>query len=237
MSKILSGPSRCCTSTKKVCPTAEASVRIGAAPVSHSLTPCTKVPYAVFTATTKESKFPTHTGLFGGYSQTVVPAICVVETNAIDHMREGKVALPDSDYDLVRDKPFGGEIVMEHQARPARIVSQGEIICSSTQAAAAVMAMSLSATPTRSWKTSVQTRYRERPLVVFFASPLTTGRCVSTSRAPSGCAKRSANAAVRSGKPYAEFVKEWSKKCPHEQALKFFGSWPDAKPNRMVVRI
>jgi len=39
------------------------------------------------------------------------------------------------------------------------------------------------------------------------------------------------------GKPYAEFVKEWSKKRPHEQALKFFGSWPDAKPNRLVVRI
>ena len=38
-------------------------------------------------------------------------------------------------------------------------------------------------------------------------------------------------------KPYAEFVAEWSQKRPHPQALKFFGSWPDAKPNREVIRI
>jgi acetone carboxylase alpha subunit len=38
-------------------------------------------------------------------------------------------------------------------------------------------------------------------------------------------------------KPYHAFVAEWSQKRPHPQAVKFFGSWPDAKPNREVIRI
>ena len=39
------------------------------------------------------------------------------------------------------------------------------------------------------------------------------------------------------GKPCHEFVEEWSKKRPHPQALKFYGTWPDAQKNREVIRI
>jgi acetophenone carboxylase len=195
-----------------------------------------KVPYAVFTATTKESKFPTHTGLFGGYSQTVVPAIRVVGTNAVEGMKKGKVDLPGSDYDLVRNKPFGGEIIMEHQARPARIVSEGEIICSSTQGGGGYGDV-LEREPEkvmddiRANSISPDTA-RRIFCVVFDADTLRVDVAATEALRAAERDKRRKRA-----KPYGAFMKEWSKKRPSAQALKFFGSWPDARPNRMVVRI
>jgi acetophenone carboxylase len=195
-----------------------------------------KVPYAIFTATTKESKFPTHTGMFGGYSETVVPAIRVVETDAIAAMKEGTVALPGGDVELVQDKPFGGKIVFEHQARPARVVHRGEIISSSTQggggygdvlerppadvaADVRIGAITL-ATATRVYK------------VVLDPETLTVDEAATLEARTAERKARLARA-----KPYHAFVAEWSQKRPHPQALKFFGSWPDAKPNREVIRI
>jgi acetophenone carboxylase len=195
-----------------------------------------KIPYAIFTATTKESKFPTHTGLFGGYSETVVPAIRVVETDAVSAMKEGNLALPGSDVDLVQANPFGGRIVLEHQARPARVVHRGEIICSSTQGGGGygdvlerppadvaddvrVGAITL-ATAARVYK------------VVLDPQTLTVDEAATTAARTEERRARLARA-----KPYAAFVAEWSQKRPHPQALKFFGTWPDAKPNRQVIRI
>jgi acetophenone carboxylase len=48
-------------------------------------------------------------------------------------------------------------------------------------------------------------------------------------------AERSARRAR--GKPYAEFIREWSKKQPPPQALKYYGTWPDAKKNRELIRV
>ncbi len=38
-------------------------------------------------------------------------------------------------------------------------------------------------------------------------------------------------------KPYEAFEKDWLKKRPSEEALSAFGSWPDGKQTREIVRI
>lgn len=195
-----------------------------------------QVSYAVFTATTKESKFPTHSGLFGGYSETVLPAIRVVDTNAIEAMKGGTIDLPASDYDLVTKNPFGGEIKLEHQARPARVVHEGEVICSSTQGgggygdvlerpAEEVMRDVRHGTI---FAATAERVYR----IVFDHETLKVDDSATTKQRDT-----ERKARLKRGKPYAEFMAEWSKLRPHPQALKFFGSWPDAKPNREVIRI
>lgn len=195
-----------------------------------------QVPYAVFTATTKESKFPTHTGLFGGYSETVVPAIRVVETDAIKAMEGGKIGLPCGDVELVQDNPFGGKIVLEHQARPARVVHRGEIICSSTQGGGGYGDV-LDRTPAevaedvRTGAITAATAARIYKVVLDPQTSVVDEAATEAERA------KERKARLSRGKPYAEFVAEWSQKRPHPQALKFFGTWPDAKPNREVIRI
>jgi acetophenone carboxylase len=39
------------------------------------------------------------------------------------------------------------------------------------------------------------------------------------------------------GKPYAEFEEEWLKKKPSEDWMKYYGTWPDARMVRPIVRI
>lgn len=194
------------------------------------------VDYAVFTATTKESKFPTHTGLFGGYSETVVPAIRVVGIDAISAMRDGTISTPDSDVSLVTANPFGGEIVLEHQARPARVVHKGEIICSSTQGGGGYGDV-LDRTPAevaedvRGGAITTATAARVYKVVLDPESLIVDEAATARGRAGERRER------LARGKPFAEFLAQWEKKRPHPQALKYFGSWPDAKPNRQVIRI
>ena len=39
------------------------------------------------------------------------------------------------------------------------------------------------------------------------------------------------------GKSYDEFEKEWLKRRPPEQAIKYFGSWPEGKQTRKITRV
>jgi len=41
----------------------------------------------------------------------------------------------------------------------------------------------------------------------------------------------------RRAKPYEAFERDWLKKRPPEEALTAFGSWPDGKQTREIVRI
>jgi len=43
-------------------------------------------------------------------------------------------------------------------------------------------------------------------------------------------------ARIKRGKPYDQFEKEWLKKKPPEEALKFYGSWPDAQVVTPIFR-
>ncbi|MDP6086421.1 MAG: hydantoinase B/oxoprolinase family protein [Nitrospinota bacterium] len=195
-----------------------------------------QAPYAVFTATAKESKFPTTCGLFGGYSQTVVPAIRVVDTDVQALFKDGKTPLPDNDHDILERNPFGGEIIREHQTRPARIVKRGEVITSSTQGAGGYgdvlerppekVMEDLRAKALTHWAAEnvYKVAYNRETLKVDIEG---TGRLRKAERE---------NRLAR-GKPCHEFVEEWSKKRPHPQALKFYGTWPDAQKNREVIRI
>jgi acetophenone carboxylase len=194
------------------------------------------VPYAIFTATTKESKFPTHTGLFGGYSETVVPAIRVIGTDAIAAMKEGRIALPGTDVELVQSNPFGGEIVLEHQARPARVVHRGEIICSSTQGGGGYGDVlerppAAVADDVRTGALTAATAGRIYKVVLDPETLEVDPAATDAARAEERRAR------LARAKPFAAFLAEWLELRPHPQALKFFGSWPDAKPNREVVRI
>jgi acetophenone carboxylase len=193
------------------------------------------VPYTVWTSTAKESKFPTHAGLFGGYSETVVPAIRVVDTDVFEVLAEGG-EIPTNDIELLEGNALGGTVIREHQTRPARIVRRGEVICSSTQGGGGYGDV-LEREPARvvddlrkgtitDWvaRNVYHVAYDPELLVVDEAE---TERLRAEERA----------GRLRRGKPWEEFHAEWNPLQPVEKALAYYGSWPDARPNREVIRI
>jgi acetophenone carboxylase len=44
-------------------------------------------------------------------------------------------------------------------------------------------------------------------------------------------------ARLKRGRPWDEFHAGWDRLEPSERALAYYGTWPDARPNRQVIRI
>ena len=83
-------------------------------------------PRLAFTSSQKESLFPAHNGLYGGYSMTVIPGIRVRGADVLELMAAGEARLPTDDYMLASgDSALGGEVIVEHQTRGIRVVAGG----------------------------------------------------------------------------------------------------------------
>jgi acetophenone carboxylase len=44
-------------------------------------------------------------------------------------------------------------------------------------------------------------------------------------------------ARLKRGRAWNEFHAGWNRLAPSERALAYYGTWPDARPNRQVIRI
>ncbi|MHB1836902.1 MAG: hydantoinase B/oxoprolinase family protein, partial [Solirubrobacteraceae bacterium] len=196
-----------------------------------------RTPHLAFTSSQKESRFPAHNGLFGGYSMTVVPGIRVLGADLLELMARGEPDLPTDDYSLAGGgTALGGEIIVEHQTRGIRILREGEVLAASTQGSGgygdvlerepeAVIA-DLRADLVSDWTA------REVFAVVYDPETLLVDEAATARLRDEHRARRLANA-----RPYGEFIEEWDQRQPPEAVLKYFGEWPSARPNRVVVRI
>jgi N-methylhydantoinase B/oxoprolinase/acetone carboxylase alpha subunit len=194
------------------------------------------VPYTVWTSTSKESKIPTHAGLFGGYSETVVPGIRVVDTDVLAKLGSGDDDIPMDDIQLVSNNTLGGTLILEHQTRPATVMHRGELLCASTQGGGgygdalerepeAVMADVSGGIITDQVARDVYcVAYDPEILAV-------DGEATERLRA----AERERRKAR--GKRWDEFHREWNELRPPDDAIKYYGTWPDAQKNREVIRI
>ena len=193
--------------------------------------------HLAFTSSQKESLFPAHNGLFGGYSMTVVPGIRVVGSNLLELMAAGEGDLPTDDYSLAAgNTALGGEVIVEHQTRGIRIVAEGDVLAASTQGSGgygdvlerdpeAVIA-DLRADLISDWTA------REVFAVVYDPETMLVDMEATDLLRGEHRRRRLANA-----RPYSEFIAEWEERRPPEAVLKYFGEWPSGAPNRTVVRI
>jgi N-methylhydantoinase B/oxoprolinase/acetone carboxylase alpha subunit len=196
-----------------------------------------QTPYLAFTSSQKEAKFPAHNGLYGGYSMTVVPGIRVVDTSLLDQMAAGEADLPTDDFALASgETALAGRVIVEHQTRGIRVLKRGEILAASTQGGGgygdvlerdplAVM-QDLRGDAISDWVA------RNVFCVVYDPETLIVDEEATGAARDAQRARR-----LRESRPYGEFAAEWEQRRPPEQALKYFGEWPSARPNREVVRI
>jgi acetophenone carboxylase len=196
-----------------------------------------QVPYLAFTSSQKESKFPAHNGLFGGYSMTVVPGIRVLESSLLEQMAAGEPDLPVDDYTLASGSTaLRGEVIVEHQTRGIRVLKRGEILAASTQGSGGYgdvlerepeqVMQDLRADAISDW--TAANVYR----VAYDAETLIPDLEATRRAREEQRAQRLAH-----GRPYAEFAADWEQRRPPDEAIKYFGEWPSGAPNRDVVRI
>jgi acetophenone carboxylase len=195
--------------------------------------------YVAFTSSQKESKFPAHNGLFGGYTATTLPGIQVRGADALERMAAGDPNLPSDDYELSvaqERNTLGGEVIMEHQTRGIRILAEGDILAASTQGSGGYGDV-LERDPAaviEDIRKQIVTPGVAREV---FGVVVDQQRLVLDAEATAERRKAIREARRANAKPYAQWVKGWEARQPPEAATKWFGAWPSGKPNRDVVRI
>ena len=193
------------------------------------------VPYTVWTSTMKESKIPTHSGLFGGYSETVTPGIRLVDTDVFEKLSSGG-SVPRDDIELLTNNTLGGRVVLEHQTRAATVMHRGELIGASTQGGGGYGDV-LERDPA-----AVIEDVRRGIITDWVALNVYSVDynldTLEVDESGTVALRESARAARRArGRNWAEFHLEWEALRPPADALKYYGTWPDARKNREVVRI
>lgn len=192
--------------------------------------------YVVWTSSSKESKLPTHAGLFGGYSETVVPGVRVVGANVLEHLASGRPDIPTNDIELVRNNVFGGRLILEHQTRSAIVSYRGELFCASTQGGGGygdVLERDPEAVMT-DLRQGIITDWVARKVYKVAYDPET----LVVDEAETEALRAQERAARKArGKTWDEFHEEWSRLKPPDEALKYYGTWPEAAKNREVIRI
>jgi acetophenone carboxylase len=190
----------------------------------------------IWTYTQKEAKLPTHAGLFGGYAETVVPGIRVTGTDVLARLASGDPDIPSDDIELITHNTLGGELHLEHQTRPATIMHRGELLCASTQGGGGYGDV-LEREPERvlaDLRGGVITRWVAEH--VYCVAVADDGRAVEGEQTDRRRAAERPPRLAR-GQTWDDFHRDWDQLRPPDEALKYYGTWPDARKNREVIRI
>lgn len=193
-------------------------------------------PQLAYASCAKESRIPAHSGLFGGYPCTTHPGIQINGSDLHEKMERGDTDLPMNVIDLMTHRSLAGEYVIESKTRSVRMLERDDLYLLVEHGGGGYGDV-LERDPE-----AVMQDLRDEIIshwaaehVYHVAYDRDTLRADETATAARRQAARQERR--RLGKPYEEFVAEWSRKKPKDHILKVYGSWPNAEPTRQITRM
>lgn len=175
-------------------------------------------------ATGKGSRIPHDTGVFGGYAATGMPGVSVTDTDILERLDSGE-NVPTDVRDLVTDREIDGEYHIERVNRPTRTLERGDLFVNLSSGGGGLgdpierdpqqVAEDLSAGLVSEWTA------RE-----VFGVEVTDGAIDEDATERTRAQIRDAR--LERGVPFDEFVTEWEQREPPEDAMEFYGPWPEA---------
>jgi N-methylhydantoinase B/oxoprolinase/acetone carboxylase alpha subunit len=194
------------------------------------------VPFLIYQSNVKNHKAPTAQGLFGGYPPPTHPGIRVMNTDYLEKMERGDADLPTDAIELVTERTVQGDYVIERNIRFAQPYRRGDIFIGNSSGGGGYGDV-LERNPEdvirdlRSGLISDWVAVNVYKVVYDPQTFLIDADATAAARADEREARK------RRGKPFHEFVAEWSQLRPCDDALKHYGKWPTAERVRDIVRI
>ena len=193
------------------------------------------VPAMLWTQRSRNAKINCALGLFGGYPSSSCFGIHVRDTNLWEKMARGDGDIPSSATDLAIKRTVAGDYLFEHPSRPQRIGKNGDIIVHLSGGGGGY------GDALRRDPCSVLEDLRSGLISEWTARKVYRVRYDAETLKLDTAATKRARAAerrarLRRGKPWDEFMAEWSKLKPCEEALAHFGSWPEGVPVKAGAR-
>lgn len=193
------------------------------------------VPILFWTVYSKCSYIPVSLGIFGGYPQASAPGISVSGTDLWEKLARGDDDIPRSSVELATQRTVSGEYTFEHSGRATRPGQSGDIIIV-TGGGGGGYGDVLARDPElvmQDLQEELISEWTARNVygVVFdekfFVDEEETERTRAAIR----------KSRIDEGQTWDEFMEEWSQLRPTEEALEYFGSWPEGVREHPLVRI
>lgn len=171
-------------------------------------------------------KFPIDIGLFGGYAAGCSPIVSIPEgSNIMEMFQRESEEVPASFHDLVVKRAIKGKY-MVHTMDAGHIFSENGVTCIAGIGGGGygdvlerdpdLVMGAIRAGVSSHWaaRNVYHVAYDEENLGVDYEKT-------------KELREKERQARIKRGKKYEEFEKKWLKKKPPEEALKYYGSWPD----------
>jgi acetophenone carboxylase len=194
------------------------------------------VPWALMNSNAVNFNTNANLGLFGGYPPASRPGIQVTNTDLWKRMASGDKEIPSDLLQLITERSIQGDYAVEALQRPGRVLKNGDIFTDLSDGGAGYgdvlerppenVMEDLRREIISHWvaQNVYHVAYDPATLQVDYPKTEELRKLEFESR-------------KTRGKKYEDFTKEWLKKRPPEEAIKHWGSWPDAKKVRDIMRI
>ncbi len=175
-------------------------------------------------------------GLFGGYPGAVKLGIEVHNTDIWKKMKDRDRAIPTNLFDLLKERRIEGDYKISHNTREYHRVKNGDIIIH-MNAGGAGYGDPLFREPDRVMKDLKDKIISDWTAANIYKVVYDSETLAVDHNGTAEAREKEREARKNRGKPYGVFEREWLKKRPPDEALTVFGSWPEGKQTKAIVRI
>jgi N-methylhydantoinase B/oxoprolinase/acetone carboxylase alpha subunit len=194
-----------------------------------------KVPALLSLCMGNGSKVPLGQPLFGGYASAPIPGISVKKANLLRRMEEGDPDLTLDHRRIFEDRDIQGDWTFQLIARTPDMYGEGDLLFGFSGGGPGY-GDPLERMPEQvveDLKKKIISKWTANHVYRVALDP--EERKVDLARTQE-LRQAERQARIARGKPYDEFVAEWSKKSPPQEILQWYGSWPDAKAMAPIFR-
>jgi N-methylhydantoinase B/oxoprolinase/acetone carboxylase alpha subunit len=188
-----------------------------------------------FMCVADNSKIQTAQPLFGGYGPLTMPGISVRRSTLIERLRDDSGGV-ELDLEALLSGEAGGEMEVEFMGRSVRPYDDGDIVSFVFSGGGAGYGDPLDADPDEVLGGVIERSVSDWAARELYrvSYDIESGKVDESETDALRAAEREAR--LERGKPWDEFIAEWSELKPPEEILQWFGSWPDGEPLHPIMR-
>ncbi len=171
-------------------------------------------------------------GLFGGYPSVATPGVRINRSNLMELLTKGEKNLPMTPEQIIKEK-----VVEEYPDEIPGLVYEGALMAGQATGGGHGYGDVLEREPQAVVDDVRHEIVSDWAATNVYHVAYDTETWTADEEKTAELRKQEREDRLRRAKSYDEFEKEWLKKRPPEDMLTYYGSWPDAKIVRPIIRI
>jgi acetophenone carboxylase len=194
------------------------------------------VPWAIMHSNSVSFNTSCNLGLFGGYPPSSRPGIQVTNTNLWEKLARGDNDIPSDTLELITKRSIKGDYKVESLQRVGRPINNGDIFTDISNGGAGYGDV-LERDPEMVMEDIRSEIISHRVAQNIYRVAYDTSTLEVDYKKTEKLRQNEFENRKMQGKKYDDFMQLWSQKRPPDEALKHYGSWPDARKVRDIMRI